>query len=189
MLVLRTTSLENGYRPPELLMGRKLRTNLPMTKKSLMPKIPEAEDIRRKELKYGVNQKNYYDKHHRVKDLQELEPGQVVWITDQRSYGRIKAKQAAPRSYLVETPRGIIRPNRFHLPPSSGQLEYDQDDTTRELPDFPRDSSPVSLSDDMPGSIFTNPTLIELRQEIGQYHWLRGAATSFPALARSVRQS
>ncbi|GBO25638.1 hypothetical protein AVEN_217085-1 [Araneus ventricosus] len=40
-----------------------------------------------------------------------------------------------------------------------------------------------------PGRIFTNPTLIELRQEIGQYHWLRGAVTSFSALARSVRQS
>ncbi|GBM33183.1 hypothetical protein AVEN_83690-1 [Araneus ventricosus] len=121
MLVLRTTPLENGYSPAELLMGRKLRTSLPMTKKSPMPKIPEAEEIRRKELKYGVNQKNYYDKqHHRDKDLQELEPGQVVWITDQRSYGRIKAKHAAPRSYFVETPRGIIRRNRFHLRPSSG---------------------------------------------------------------------
>ncbi|GBN13932.1 hypothetical protein AVEN_152806-1 [Araneus ventricosus] len=66
MLVLRTTPLENGYSPAELLMGRKLRTNLPMAEKSLMPKIPEADDIRKKELKYGVNQKNYYDKHHRV---------------------------------------------------------------------------------------------------------------------------
>ncbi|GBM38333.1 hypothetical protein AVEN_158360-1 [Araneus ventricosus] len=89
---------------------------------------------------------------HRVTDLQELEPGQVVWITDQRYYGRIEAKHAAPRSYLVETPRGIIRRNRFHLRPSCGQLEYDQDDTTRELPDFLRGSSPVSLSDDMPGT-------------------------------------
>ncbi|GBN22023.1 hypothetical protein AVEN_211334-1 [Araneus ventricosus] len=40
-----------------------------------------------------------------------------------------------------------------------------------------------------PARIFTNPTLIELRQEISQYHWLRGAVTSFSALARSVRQS
>ncbi|GBN25615.1 hypothetical protein AVEN_2059-1 [Araneus ventricosus] len=80
-----------------------------------MPKIPEAEETRRKKLKYGVNQKNYYDKHHRVKDLQELKPGQVVWITDKISYGRIKAKHAAPRSYLVETPKCIIRRNRFHL--------------------------------------------------------------------------
>ncbi|GBN95672.1 hypothetical protein AVEN_186107-1 [Araneus ventricosus] len=58
MLVLRTTPLENGYSPAELLMGRKLRTNLPMAKKSLMPKIPEAEDIRRKELEYGTIKRN-----------------------------------------------------------------------------------------------------------------------------------
>ncbi|GBN21350.1 hypothetical protein AVEN_131650-1 [Araneus ventricosus] len=70
---------QNGYSSAELLMGSKLRTNLSMAKKSLMPKIPKAEDIR-KELKYGVNEKQYYDKHHRVKDLQELEPGQVVWM-------------------------------------------------------------------------------------------------------------
>ncbi|GBN07619.1 hypothetical protein AVEN_268628-1 [Araneus ventricosus] len=132
------------------LMGRKLRTNLPMAKKSLMPKFPEAEDIRRKELKYGVNQKKYYDKHHRVKDLEELEPGQAVWISDQRSYGRIKAKRAAPRSYLVETPRGR---NHFRLRPSYlGQLKCDQDDTTRKLPDFPRGSSHIPLPDGMPGS-------------------------------------
>ncbi|GBM79175.1 hypothetical protein AVEN_209508-1 [Araneus ventricosus] len=66
MLILRTTSLENGYSPAELLMCLKLRTNSLMAKKSPMPKIPQADDIRRKELKYGVNQKKYYDKHHRV---------------------------------------------------------------------------------------------------------------------------
>ncbi|GBM86482.1 hypothetical protein AVEN_215263-1 [Araneus ventricosus] len=38
-----------------------------------------------------------------------------------------------------------------------------------------------------PVRIFTNPTLIEPRQEISQYHWLRGAVTSFSALARNVR--
>ncbi|GBM69079.1 hypothetical protein AVEN_181461-2-1, partial [Araneus ventricosus] len=31
-------------------------------------------------------------------------------------------------------------------------LEYVQDDTTREMPDFPRDSSPVPLPDDVLGS-------------------------------------
>ncbi|GBM69070.1 hypothetical protein AVEN_181455-1 [Araneus ventricosus] len=80
-----------------------------------MAKIPEAEDIRWKELKYGVNQKKYYDKHHSVQDFEELEPGQVVWVIDQRSYGRIKEKHTAPQSYLVQTSRSIIRPNRFHL--------------------------------------------------------------------------
>ncbi|GBM82649.1 hypothetical protein AVEN_200555-1 [Araneus ventricosus] len=88
-------------------MGGKLKTNLPMSKKSHMPEITESEDMKRKELKYGVNQKKYYDKHHRVKDVGEFEPGKVVWIAVQRSYGRIKTKYAVPRSYFVKTPVGI----------------------------------------------------------------------------------
>ncbi|GBO01383.1 hypothetical protein AVEN_267468-1 [Araneus ventricosus] len=42
--------------------------------------------------------------------------------------------------------------------------------------------------DSSPGRIFTNPTLIELRQEISEYHWLQGAVTSLSALARSFYQ-
>ncbi|GBM17970.1 hypothetical protein AVEN_111113-1 [Araneus ventricosus] len=49
-------------------------------------------------------------------------------------------------------PRSVIRRNCFHLRPSSGQLEYDLDDTTRELPDFPRGSSPVPFPDEMRSS-------------------------------------
>ncbi|GBM24899.1 hypothetical protein AVEN_23435-1 [Araneus ventricosus] len=98
------------------------------------------------------NQKKFYDNHHRVKDLEEFELGQVVWIAIQRSYWRIKAKYAVPRSYLLETPVGIDWRNRFHLRPFSRQLEYDQDDTTRGLPDFPRVSSPVPFPDEMRGS-------------------------------------
>ncbi|GBM66857.1 hypothetical protein AVEN_163765-1 [Araneus ventricosus] len=45
------------------------------------------------------------------------------------------------------------------------------------------------LEREVPARIFTIPTLIELRQEISQCHWLREAVTSFSALARSVRQS
>ncbi|GBM60183.1 hypothetical protein AVEN_273499-1 [Araneus ventricosus] len=88
-------------------MGGKLKTNLPVSKKSHMTEIPDSEDIKRKELKYGVNQKKYCDKNHRVKDLEEFEPGRVFWIAVQISYGRIKTKHAIPRSYLVETPVGI----------------------------------------------------------------------------------
>ncbi|GBM95167.1 hypothetical protein AVEN_199151-1 [Araneus ventricosus] len=151
MLVLRTTPLGNGYNPAEFLMGRKPRTNLHMAKKSPMPKIPEAKDIKEKGSNMESIRRNIMTSIIRVKDLEELEPGQVVWITDQRSYGSLKAKHASPRSYWVGTPRGIIRRNCFHLRPS-GQLEYDEDDTTREMPDFTRDSSPVSPPDDMLGS-------------------------------------
>ena len=35
LLILRSTPLENGYSPTELLTGRKVRTTLPMTEKQL----------------------------------------------------------------------------------------------------------------------------------------------------------
>ncbi|GBM86636.1 hypothetical protein AVEN_71837-1 [Araneus ventricosus] len=153
-----------------------------MTKKRLMPKIPEAEDIRRKEPKYGVNQKKYYDKHHRVKDLQELELGQVVWITDQRSLWEDKSKACCSSVLLGRNSESYHPTQPF---PSSGQLEYDQD-ATRELPDFPRDSSPVSLSDDMPGtpslsrSSSTTPSTFNAPRSPEQFYRTRSGRTVRP---------
>ncbi|GBN11183.1 hypothetical protein AVEN_184735-1 [Araneus ventricosus] len=70
--------------------------------------------------------------------------------------------------------------------PSSEQLEYDQDDTTRELPDFPRDSSPVSLSDDMPGtpslyrSSSTTPSTFSAPRSPEQFYRTRSGRTVRP---------
>ncbi|GBN74203.1 hypothetical protein AVEN_6404-1 [Araneus ventricosus] len=87
MLVLRKTPLENGYSPAELLMGSKLRTNLPMTKKSLMPKIPVAEDIRRKELKYGVNKKNIMTSIIELKTFKHLNLDKTSGLLTKDSMG------------------------------------------------------------------------------------------------------
>ncbi|GBM78619.1 hypothetical protein AVEN_94585-1 [Araneus ventricosus] len=94
-------------------------------------------------------------------------------------------KSKAPLSYLVEIPRGIILRNRFHLRPSSGQLEYDQDHTTRELPDIRRDSSPVSLSDDMPGTpslsrSSTTPSTFSAPRSPEQFYRTRSSRTVRP---------
>ena len=48
MMVYRSTPLENGYSPSELLMGRKLRTTLPMLTKQLKPRVPNESKVRRK---------------------------------------------------------------------------------------------------------------------------------------------
>jgi len=40
ILAYRSTPLENGYSPAELLMGRKLRTAIPTTLQTLKPQLP-----------------------------------------------------------------------------------------------------------------------------------------------------
>ena len=49
MLVYRTTPLENGYSPAELLMSWKLHTTLPATPEQLMPNFPNTKQVKEKE--------------------------------------------------------------------------------------------------------------------------------------------
>ena len=46
LLVHQSTPLENGYSPGKLLMGRKLRTTVPVIPKLLQPKLPNQEKRR-----------------------------------------------------------------------------------------------------------------------------------------------
>ena len=51
LISYRSTPLENGYSPAELLMGRKLRTIIPMIPEQLLPSIPPKPVVREKEIK------------------------------------------------------------------------------------------------------------------------------------------
>ncbi|GBM16923.1 Transposon Ty3-I Gag-Pol polyprotein [Araneus ventricosus] len=117
-MAYRATPLENGFSPSELLMGRRINTTLPVAKTQLQPysvnkKVLEAKEERRIE-----GQKTNYDKHHGVRNLDELDPGQNVWITDRRVTGKVLQKTPYPRSYLVQSGRRVYRRNRKHLIPS-----------------------------------------------------------------------
>ncbi|GBM25190.1 hypothetical protein AVEN_241064-1, partial [Araneus ventricosus] len=118
LMAYRATPLENGFSPSELLMGRRINTTLPVATTQLQPysvnkKVLEAKDERRIE-----GQKTNYDKHHGVRNLDELDPGQNVWITDRRLTGKVLQKTPYPRSYLVQSGRRVYRRNRKHLIPS-----------------------------------------------------------------------
>lgn len=61
LLAYRTTPLENGYSPAELLMGRKLQSTLPVIKSLLMPKAPPFESLLQKEEKRRRKMKQNFD--------------------------------------------------------------------------------------------------------------------------------
>ncbi|UYV76997.1 hypothetical protein LAZ67_14002769 [Cordylochernes scorpioides] len=111
----RSTPLENGYSPAELLMGRKLRTTLPIAPENLNPKLVDSQALKRKEGRRRKDMKSRYDRRCGATDMEELSEGDTVWITDMRTWGIVKQKASTPRSYMVDTPVGTLRRNRFHL--------------------------------------------------------------------------
>ncbi|UYV64585.1 K02A2.6-like [Cordylochernes scorpioides] len=117
LLEYRSTPLENGYSPAELLMGRKLRTTLPIAPENLNPRLVDSQTLKRKEGRRRKDIKSRYDRRCGAWDMDELSEGDTVWITDVRIWGIVKQKASTPRSYMVDTPIGTVRQNRFHLRP------------------------------------------------------------------------
>ncbi|UYV71663.1 K02A2.6-like, partial [Cordylochernes scorpioides] len=115
LLEYRSTPLENGYSPAELLMGRKLRTTLPIAPENLNPKLVDSQTLKRKEGRRRKDTKSRYDRRCGATDMEELSEGDTVWITDMRTWGIVKQKASTPRSYMVDTPVGTLRRNRSHL--------------------------------------------------------------------------
>ncbi|XP_054281249.1 uncharacterized protein K02A2.6-like [Macrosteles quadrilineatus] len=114
LLSYRTSPLETGFSPSELMFGRKLRDNLPST---LVGNPVENKNFLERENTYQNKYKIQFDKRHGASGLSELEVGSMVWITDLRRHGKVVRKLNEPRSYLVETDKRTIRRNRKFLVP------------------------------------------------------------------------
>ena len=106
-----------GLSPAELLMGQRLRTDVPQLKKHFVPSWPHMTNFKSLDLKFKASQKRNYDDRHRVRELPLLPEKLPVWVETQGRQvpGEITQQATAPRSYLVETPSGEVRRNRSHL--------------------------------------------------------------------------
>ena len=133
LLTYRSTPLQNGQSPSELLMGRRLRTQLPVLPATLQPgsRNKDLQKVREKEEVYRANQERNFNNRHRAKDKAVLQPGDQVWLKDQNRYGQILKRTSEPRSYLVKTPQGQVRRNRSAL--VSVQPDKDIVDPPKEL--------------------------------------------------------
>ena len=117
LLCLRTTPINcNRPSPSMIVMGRKLRGNLPVRVQD--SDLSNSDQVREELQNRQNSQKMYFDR--RSKDLPPLIPGQDVRIQNSQSgqweKAKVLSKCEEPRSYLVSTPEGqTYRRNRVHL--------------------------------------------------------------------------
>ena len=103
--------------PAELLMGRKIRTDLPQTSESLTPWWSYLPQFRKDNKAFKEKQKEVSDRCHCTRSLPELPEDTSVWVTTNGNptQGTVVNTSTEPRSYIVETPSSNIRRNRSHL--------------------------------------------------------------------------
>ena len=90
LLAYRSTPLENGYSPAELLFGRRIRNTIPALPDSLLPKLPDMSGLREKEAAYRDRTKANYDRHHRAIPQQAMYPGNPAWIRNMERPGIVE---------------------------------------------------------------------------------------------------
>jgi len=118
LLAHRTTSLENGYTPVELMFSRKIRSRLPMLP-SKLGSLKNHSKVSRKETERKEKQERNYNKRHRSKSLSKLKRNSGVWVTDLRVYAKVVKPDRSPNSYIIRTKKGsVLRRNRWHLIPA-----------------------------------------------------------------------
>ena len=98
LLTYRSTPLQNGYSPSELLMRRRLQTQLPTHPANLYRNVNVKDHrfLEDKERSYRLHQQRNFYKRHRAKELATLEPGDLVWIRNQVRYGLVTEKTEKP---------------------------------------------------------------------------------------------
>eukprot|EP00057_Strongylocentrotus_purpuratus_P007993 XP_011662467.1 PREDICTED: uncharacterized protein K02A2.6-like [Strongylocentrotus purpuratus] len=117
---LRATPLDSHLpSPAELLLGRKIQTNIPTR---IRNQSPQKDDIYQRLQTRQDDQKKYFDDKHAT-NLPPLHKGQEVRIQNQETgrwdRGKITNRRPEPRSYEVETSSGYtLRRNRRHIKPT-----------------------------------------------------------------------
>ena len=123
--------------PAELLMGRKVRTDIPIAKTLLTPQWSYLAEFRDRDREYKAKQKDNYDQRHRTRTLDPFPLHAPVWIRTGNDHipGQIHSPAATPRSYIVSTPRGEFRRTSQHVTRRSPVMTRSHFGTTVRPPD------------------------------------------------------
>lgn len=136
LLAYRATEHEvTGVSPGQLLMGRKLRTTMPILASQLSPQLADESQVRDRDKDHKAKQTADYNRRHGVRSLPDLEPGSRVLVYDKQGKewntpGTVES-QVQLRSYRLETETGSsMRRNRQDLRPNPEMVEVQRDHQT-----------------------------------------------------------
>ena len=106
-----------GLSPSSLLMGRRLRTDVPVTIRLLTPNWSHLKGFAEKDEEMKQRQKETYDQQHRAWPVPTLSDDTPVWVNTQGCQvpGRVVATADTPHSYVVEVPTRQVLRNRTAL--------------------------------------------------------------------------
>ena len=129
MMEYRATPLEvTGHSPSQLLMGRMIRTTLPVPDEILKPKWPNADEVRRRDEKAKKKYEENYNRTHGARKLPVIRPGTMVRerlpLAREWSNARPVENQISDRKYQIRA--------RRHLQPCPAVMRNIQDNISRE---------------------------------------------------------
>jgi len=89
-----------NYSPAELLMGRKVKTDIPQTASQLTPQWHFLPDFKQKDKDFKTKQKKNYDRKHRARSVDTLPDNTPVWVRtgNNQTPGRVMSNASTPRS-------------------------------------------------------------------------------------------
>ncbi|XP_055915467.1 uncharacterized protein K02A2.6-like [Eupeodes corollae] len=192
LLEYRASPLSNGYSPAELLMGRRIRSTLPMVPKRYESKAVDYNDLKRKEDDRIEKQTLNFNNRHRAVQKHDLIPGELVWVRDKRVWATVREKTKHPRSYIIETPTGKLRRNSFHLTRAHRAGEI-IDETENDIPDIttpmklPSASSPEKTSSPITSTQFSTPSSSPSQSSVPSY--ASASSTQSPLSSPSIPSS
>ena len=102
LLSYRSTPLELGYSPAQLLMFSNFRTTVAVITGQLKPSVIDCQRFRDKGENNKKKQKRNFDSHHSVQELPILNAGSQVWNLDLQTKGTVQ-KDVLTRSYTENT--------------------------------------------------------------------------------------
>ena len=148
LLSYRNTPLDGvNLSPAQMLMGRRLRTFIPVTEDMLKPQLYDPEEVLPKLKERQRKQKVQHDRT--AKELPPLKEGEVVRLKEGSKWKPARVTQIlpSPRSYEVETEKGVYRRNRRHL--LKTEESQTPDVTTDDVPmEIESDAAPVATTPD-----------------------------------------